>query len=128
MKRPVDRKIRVGRGTKPLPPFGKQFLAALPNSGLWVTLGPTAWTFARNRAFPVLVLPPEKEASEFRWIGHNGGALVVEVGAIDDNRLNALATELLAAGCPFVVAIRAALLDGYDPRVFFYPEVQYVSN
>ena len=106
---------------KPLPPYAKQFLAALPSAGLCVAIGPKAWDYAKRKPFPVLVC--EGEPSSYRWPGHAGGAVVFERGDYNDEYLTALATELLSAGSPFVVAIREAL-TGSDPRTFFYPEVE----
>lgn len=106
---------------KPLPPYAKQFLSAPPSAGLCVAIGPTAWDYAKKKTFPVLVCPSDSEPSAYRWPGHAGGAVVFERGDFRDDRLSAMATELLAAGCPFVVAIREALMES-DPRHFYYPE------
>lgn len=46
---------------------------------------------------------------------------MLESGELNDKRLTALATELLAVGCPFVVAIREALIKK-DPRHFFFAD------
>lgn len=110
---------------KPLPPYAKTYLAAPPPAGLWIAVGPGAWNFATSKPFPVLVIPQENEPSDFRWPSHPGGALVFECTTFDDALLTAIATELLAAGCPFVVAIREALMAS-DPRHFFYPEADRV--
>lgn len=111
---------------KPLPPYGKQWLADPPGAGLWVAIGPTAWNFAKARAFPVPILPDDAEPADYRWPAHRGGATIFECGIFDDDRLSAMATELLTAGSPFVVAIREALLDS-DPHVYFYKDAQNVA-
>lgn len=107
-----------------LPPFGKRYLADPPAAGLCVAIGPDAWRYAKQKPFQVLVLPPENEPQDFRWPSHPGGAVVFEVGEFNDDRLEAMATELLKSGCPFVCAIREALVHvkDADPRHFFYPE------
>ena len=68
-------------------------------------------------------LPEGQPASNFTWPSDGGPALVYERGEANNAKLKALATELLLAGASSVVAIREALLDEYDPRVFFDPEV-----
>lgn len=106
---------------KPLPPYGRKFLADLPTAGLCVAIGSHAWRFAKARPYPVLVLPTENMPTDFLWPFHPNGSVIFEVGDFDDDRLTAIARELLKAGCPFVVAIREALMSE-DPRVFFYGE------
>ena len=109
----------MNRKRKPLPPFARKFLETPPSAGLWIAIGPGAWRFAKKKSFPTLVLPQQNEPSDFRWPSHAGGALVFELGELNEERLEAIATELLVAGCPFVVAIREALMSE-DPRHFFY--------
>lgn len=109
-----------------LPPYAKRYLASPPSAGPCVAIGSSAWTCALEKPFTVLVLPPENEPSDFRWPIHPGGAVVFEVGEFDDERLRAMAYELLAVGCPFVVALGEALIDR-DPRHFCYPAVENVS-
>ena len=108
---------------KPLPPFGKQWRDSPPSAGLCVAYGPNAWNYSKAKPFPVLVLPSDQKPTDFRWPSHPGGAVIFERGDYNDDCLTALATELLSAGSPFVVAIREAL-TGSDPRTFFYPEVE----
>lgn len=49
--------------------------------------------------------------------------MVHERGEYNDEQLDALAAELLRAGASSVVAIREALLNDFDPRVFYDAEV-----
>ena len=109
-----------------LPPFGRQF-QPVPPSGIRVATGPTAWDFAKRHCHPTMVLPEERNPCEFRWPSDGKPALVHERGDYNDERLDALAAALLRAGASSVVAIREALLDDYDPRVFYDREVLYVA-
>ena len=102
-----------------LPPYGKQYLEQRPSAGIWVAIGPGAWRFAEVRTFPVLVLPEDKEPDDFDWPSDGQPALIHERGDFNDERLRSMAEALLLAGAPSVVAIREALLDHDDPRVFF---------
>ena len=102
-----------------LPPFGKQYLEQHPSAGIWVAIGPGAWQFAKVRSFPVMVLPDNREPSDYMWPADGEPVLIHERGPCNDERLNAMATALILAGASSVVAIREALLDEYDPRVFF---------
>ena len=108
--------------SKRLPPFGKQFKTS-QKSGIRVAIGPGAWGKATAHAFPIMALPQDKTPSEYRWPSDGGPALIFECGEYNDDSLDSMAAALLRAGSPSVVAIREALLDDYDPRVFFYPEV-----
>ncbi len=110
-----------------LPPYGKQYLEQLPSAGIWVAIGPGAWGFAKPRSFPVMVLPEDREPSDFDWPSNGQPALIHERGAFNDERLDAMAKALLLAGAPTVVAIREALLDNGDPRVFFDAVSEHVS-
>jgi len=74
-----------------------------------------------------MVLPEDKEPSEFDWPSNGQPALIHERGNFDDERLDAMAKALLLAGAPSVVAIREALLDNGDPRVFFDPVSEHVN-
>ena len=105
-----------------LPPFGKSF-QPVPRSGVRVAIGPTAWDFAKTHWHPIMVLPIECGPSDFRWPVDGRPALIHERGQFDDLTLEAMALALLIAGSPSVVAIREALLDHDDPRVFFDPGV-----
>jgi len=105
------------------PPFGKQYLEQKPSAGMWIAIGPGAWDFAKSRSFPVLVLPIDAELSDFEWPTDGGPVLVHERGQFDDDRLRAMAEALLRAGASSVVAIREALLNDHDPRVFYDKEV-----
>ena len=103
---------------KPLPPFGKSF-QPVPDSGIRVAFGPTAWAFAKcHPHFPMMVLPEDSEPSDFRWPSSNGPALIYERGTFNDKRLDTLARALMVAGSPSVVALREAL-NSDDPRVFY---------
>ena len=70
-----------------------------------------------------MVLPDDANPDDFCWPSDGGPALIRERGAYDDNRLRAMARALLCAGASSVVVIREALLNEYDPRVFFDREV-----
>lgn len=110
-----------------LPPFGKQFLEQRPSAGIWVAMGPGAWEFAKARTFPVMVLPDDREPSDYEWPTDGGPVLIHERGPCNDQRLHALAKTLMLAGASSVVAIREALLDSHDPRIFFDPVSQHVA-
>ena len=75
-----------------------------------------------------MVLPGGANPCEFRWPSDGQPALVYERGACDDKQLHAIAEALLQAGATSVVAIRETLIAEHDPRVFFDPAVQYVSD
>ena len=102
-----------------LPPYGKQYLEQRPSAGIWVAIGPGAWKFAEVRSFPVMVLPDNRDPNDFEWPADGGPVLIHERGPCNDERLNAMAKVLILAGAKSVVAIREALLEEYDPRVFF---------
>ena len=108
--------------TKRLPPFGKQFQPIPPN-GIQVAMGSGAWGFQRQHTCPIMVLPDDANPEDFIWPSDGKPALIHERGTSDDHRLDALAHALLRAGASSVVAIREALLDEYDPRVFYDKEV-----
>ena len=108
--------------TKRLPPFGKWF-QPVPSSGVRVAIGPGAWDFAKDHHYPIMVMPEGESASSFTWPGDGKPALIHERGDYSDERLDEIAGELLKAGASSVVALREALLNDYDPRVFFDPEV-----
>ncbi len=110
-----------------LPPYGKQYLEQLPSAGIWVAIGPGAWGFAKVRSFPVMVLPEDDEPSDYEWPSNGQPVLIHERGEYNDERLDAMAKALLLAGAPSVVAIREALLDKGDPRVFFDAVSEHVS-
>ena len=112
--------------TKQLPPFGKRFKTS-QKSGIRVAIGPGAWGKAKAHAFPIMVLPQDKTPNEYRWPSDGGPALIFECGEFNDDRLDSMAAALLRAGSPSAIAIREALLDDYDPRVFFYPEVTHAA-
>lgn len=111
---------------KKLPPFGKQF-QPVPRNGVQVAIGSGAWDFQKAHRCPIMVLPDDANPCDLRWPSDGGPALIHERGACDDERLHAVAGALLQAGASSVIAIREALLAEHDPRVFFDPEVQYVS-
>ena len=108
------------------PPYGKQF-AVRQKSGIRVAIGPTAWDKVKAHAFPIMVLPQDKNPGEYRWPSDGGPALIYECGEYNDDRLRAMAEALLRAGSPSAVAIREALLNDHDPRVFFDAEVVDVA-
>ena len=114
---------------KPLPPYGKRF-QPVPVTGVRVVIGLGAdiWSFAKAHHCPIMVLPAGERPEAFRWPSDGKPALIYERGVLNDERLDLLATALLRAGALSVVAIREALLKGYDCRVFYDAEVQYVSN
>ncbi len=70
-----------------------------------------------------MVLPDDANPEDFGWPSDGKPALIHERGTYDDSRLGAMAEALLRAGASSVVAIREALLNDYDPRMYFDPEV-----
>ena len=110
-----------------LPPYGRQYLEQVPSAGIWVAIGPGAWRFARTRSFPVMVLPEDNDPGDYEWPSNKQPALIHERGEYNDERLHSMATALLLAGAPSVVAIREALLDEGDPRIFFDPVTKDVA-
>ena len=109
-----------------LPPFGKQF-QPVPPSGVCVAIGPTAWDFQKRHHVPIMVLPDDANPENFRWPPDRRPALIHERGEYNDDRLQTMAKALIDAGASSVVAIREALLDSHDPRIFFDPVVQDVA-
>jgi len=109
-----------------LPPFGKEF-QPVPASGVRVCLGPGAWDFQKKHHVPIMVLPDDANPEDFGWPSDGKSALIHERGIYDDNRLGAMAEALLRAGASSVVAIREALLNEDDPRVFYDAEVMDVA-
>ena len=109
-----------------LPPYGRQF-DPVPRSGVRVAIGPAAWDRAMEDMLPVMVLPPGQDPLSYRWPVDDRPALVFETGPLDDRNLRGLAGSLLAAGSPFVTAIRNAMLDTDYPCVFYFPEVLSVA-
>ena len=109
-----------------LPAFGKQF-QPVPRGGVRVAIGPGAWDFQKRHHCPIMVLPDDASADDFKWPSDGQPALIHERGIYDDDRLTAMAEALLMAGASSVVAIREVLADpsniGSDPRVFFDSEV-----
>ena len=106
---------------KKLAPFGKQYLDVLPRSGVQVALGPNAWNFAKRMSFIVMVLPICSDPFEFKW-PRSDGAIIHERGEFNDELLERMATALLIAGNPFVIARRSAMLDS-DPVLKSYPNL-----
>ena len=109
-----------------LPPYGQLF-QPVPKSGVRVAIGPDAWNFAKKHYYPIMVLPEGQPAPNFTWPSDGGPALIHERGDYNDGRLDSLANALLMAGASSVVAIREALLNEYDPRVFYDAEVLDVA-
>ena len=105
-----------------LPPFAKQF-QPVPRTGVQVAIGPGAWEFAKKHCHPIMVLSDEASPDDFQWPSDGRSALIYERGEYSDERLDSLAHALLKAGANSVVAIREALLDEYDPRVFYDKEM-----
>ena len=110
-----------------LPPFGKQF-TPIPGAGIRVAIGPTAWGFQKSHCHPIMVLPEQNDPTDFAWPSDGRPALIFECGTFDDVLLHSTAQALILAGASSVVAIRETLLDDYDARVYFDPEVRYVSE
>ena len=104
------------------PPFGKQF-QPIPPSGVRVAIGPGAWDFQKKRHVPIMVLPEDTIPKDFWWPSDGKTALIHERGDYNDDRLRSMAEALLRAGASSAIAIREALLNEYDPRVYFDPEV-----
>jgi len=104
------------------PPFGKQF-QPVPPSGVRVAVGPGAWNFQKKHHVPIMVLPDDTNPDDFGWPSDGKPALIHERGDYNDERLDSLAHALLMAGASSVVAIREALLDDVDPRLFYDKEV-----
>lgn len=109
-----------------LPPFGR-FFKPVPKSGVRVSLGPGAWNFAKKHYCPIMVLPEDAQPGDFKWPADGKSALIHERGDYNDERLDSLAHALLKAGASSVVAIREALLNEYDARVYFDAEVLDVA-
>ena len=109
-----------------LPPFGKQF-QPVPCNGVQVAIGPDAWRFQKGHGSPIMVLPDDANPEDFEWPEDRRPALIHERGDYNDGRLAAMAKALIDAGASSVVAIREALLDSHDPRVFFDAVVQDVA-
>ncbi len=108
--------------SKPLPPYGRDF-QPVPKTGVRVAIGRDAWDFVKTQRQPTMVLPDDANADDFQWPSDGKPALIHERGAYNDERLDSLAHALLKAGASSIVAIREALLDEYDPRVFYDQEV-----
>ena len=94
-----------------------------PYGGVRVAIGPGAWDFAKKHSHPILVLPEDEVPGDRAWPSDGQPALIHERGTYDDERLDSIAQALLQAGASSVVAIREALLNDYDPRVFYDQEV-----
>ena len=109
-----------------LPPFAKQF-QPVPPSGVRVAIGPGGWDFQKNHHVPIMVLPDDANPEDFKWPSDGKPALIHERGTYDDNCLRAMAEVLLRAGACSAIAIREALLNEYDPRVYFDPGVLDVA-
>ncbi len=108
--------------TRPICPFGKQF-QPVPVSGVCVAIGPGAWDFQKRHHVPIMVLPDDTNPEDFRWPSDGKPSLIHECGDYNDDRLRSMAEALLRVGASSVVAIREALLDDYDARMYFDPEV-----
>ena len=106
----------------PLPPFGKQF-QPVPRDGVRVAIGPGAWDFQEKHSSPIMVLPDDADPCDFEWPSDGEPALIHERGSCNDSQLYAMAEALLRAGASSVVALRRALLNTGDVRVYFDVEV-----
>ena len=105
-----------------LPPFGRQ-CQPVPPSGVRVAIGPGAWNFQEEHHVPIMVLPDDANPEDFGWPSDGKPALIHERGEYNDDRLRSMAEALLRAGGSSAIAIREALLNEYDPRVYFDPEL-----
>ena len=112
--------------SKPLPPYGRDF-QPVPNTGVRVVIGRDTWDYAKNHWHPIIALPDGRHPSEYRWPSDGKPALIHERVDYNDELLDAMAQALLQAGASSVVAIREALLNDYDPRVFYDAEVLDVA-
>ena len=108
------------------PPYYKDYVKN-PHGGVRVAIGPHAWGFAKKQYHPTLVLPDDADPEDFGWPSDGKPALIHERGTFDDNRLRAMAGTLLRAGASSVIAIREALLNDYDPLVYFDSEVAHAT-
>ena len=108
------------------PPYYNDYIEN-PLGGIRVALGPQAWEFAKKQYHPTMVLPQDEIPSDRDWPSDGQPALIYERGEYNDERLDALAQALLRAGAGSVVAIREALLNDYDLRVFYEREVISVA-
>ena len=104
---------------KRLPPYGKDYFRELPRTGVQVAIGPHAWDFAERMSFIVMVLPMGADPFEFNW-PKSDGAILHERGDFNDELLERMATALLIAGNPFVIARRSAMMPS-DPVLKSYP-------
>ncbi len=112
----------LGAGGVSLPPFGRDYLKNR-HAGVRVAIGPGAWDFQKKHHVPIMVLPDDANPNDFQWPSDGGPALIYERGEYNDDRLRSMAEALLRAGASSAIAIREALLNEYDPRVYFDPEV-----
>ena len=115
--------MQVDRAPARLAASRSRVLATLGHFRRAPILFALAEDFAENHHAPIMVLPDGESAGQYRWPSDGMPALIHERGEYNDDRLDELAGALLRAGSPSVVAIREALLDDFDPRVFYDPEV-----
>lgn len=102
-----------------LAPNGHRWIDDPPTVGLWVITGPRAWQYANNKPFVCVVLPPGSRPAEFEWPATSGPAIIFETGSADDDLQQELATAIMLAGAPSVVAIRESMLCKPDACVFY---------
>lgn len=95
---------------KHLPPYFRKakLLLTMPKT-IFVAVGPDAWRCARrkrggNESAPVLVLPPGKTASDYRWPIGKSEVIVIDTGESAQNLEN-LAHRLLTNGVNLVFTI-----------------------
>ena len=104
------------------PPYYKDYVEN-QRGGVRVAIGSKAWKFVKKQRHPTMVLPDDANPEDFAWPSDGKPALIHERGTYNDNRLQSMAAALLRAGASSVVAIREALLNDLDPRMYFDPEV-----
>ncbi len=93
---------------RPLPPFGKLYQRNGFDLGPWVCCGPDAWKFAKNSAFPRMVLPHGADPAKFRWPVRGQIVTVTEHGIDAPELIRALAHELIRSnGADAVIARRS---------------------
>ena len=95
---------------KHLPPYFRKakLLLAAPKT-IFVVVGPDAWRRAKrkrggNESAPVLVLPPGKTASDYRWPIGKSEIIVIDTGESAQSLEN-LAHRLLTNGANLVFTI-----------------------
>ena len=94
--------------SRPLPPLGKLYQRKGCDLGPWVCCGPDAWEFAKNGAFPRMVLPHGADPANFRWPVHGQIVTITEHGIDAPELIRGLAHELIRSnGAEAVIAQRS---------------------